>query len=56
MQYLVAKKMRDRSAALLLAAMSPDAAAKLSMRMAGRLPRGKAEVVQAGGKPSDKRR
>lgn len=55
-QYLVAKKMRERSAALLLAAMSPDAAAKLSMRMAGRLPRGKAEVVQAGGKPSDKRR
>lgn len=35
-QYLVAKKMRERSAALLLAAMSPEAAARLSMRMAGR--------------------
>lgn len=35
-QYLVAKKMRERSAALLMGAMSPDAAARLSMRMAGR--------------------
>ncbi len=41
-QYRVATKMRERSAALLLAAMSPDAAAKLSMRMAGRQPRGSA--------------
>mgnify|MGYP006078032959 CR=1 FL=1 len=35
-QYLVAKKMRERSAALLMAAMSPQGAARLSMRMAGR--------------------
>lgn len=35
-QYLVAKKMRERSAALLMAAMSPEGAARLSMRMAGR--------------------
>ena len=42
-QYLVAKKMRERSAALLLAAMSPDAAAELSRRMAGRPPRGKVD-------------
>ena len=35
-QLQVAKRMRDRSAALLLAAMSPDAAAELSMALAGR--------------------
>ena len=35
-QYLVAKKMRERSAALLMGAMSAEGAARLSMRMAGR--------------------
>ncbi|MCH4152623.1 MAG: hypothetical protein LKF30_11865 [Sphingobium sp.] len=38
-QYLVAKKMRERSAALLMGAMSPEGAARLSMRMAGRMGR-----------------
>ncbi len=38
-QTLVAKRMRDRSAALLMAAMSPGAAARLSMALAGRRPR-----------------
>ena len=37
-QYLVAKKMRERSAAMLLAAMEPDAAARLSMALAGKKP------------------
>lgn len=34
-QYRVARKMRERSAALLMAAMSPQAAARLSMALAG---------------------
>lgn len=35
-QYLVVQRMRDRSAALLMAAMSPQGAARLTMRLAGR--------------------
>ncbi|MBB6122773.1 MotE family protein [Sphingobium subterraneum] len=37
-QYLVAKKMRERSTAMLLAAMSPSGAARLTMALAGRKP------------------
>jgi flagellar motility protein MotE (MotC chaperone) len=37
-QVMVAKRMRDRSTAAILAAMSPAGAAKLSMAMAGRRP------------------
>ena len=37
-QYLVARKMRERSTAMLLGAMSPGAAARLTMALAGRKP------------------
>lgn len=35
-QYLVAKRMRERSTAMILAAMQPEAAARLSMALAGK--------------------
>jgi flagellar motility protein MotE (MotC chaperone) len=37
-QYLVAKRMRERSTAMILAAMQPEAAARLSMALAGKKP------------------
>jgi flagellar motility protein MotE (MotC chaperone) len=40
-QYLVAKRMRERSTAMILAAMEPAAAARLTMALAGKKPAGK---------------
>jgi flagellar motility protein MotE (MotC chaperone) len=37
-QYLVAKRMRERNTAMILAAMDPQAAARLSMALAGKRP------------------
>lgn len=50
-QYRVARKMRERSAALLMAAMSPQGAARLSMALAGRrLPPPRATAAPVRGK------
>lgn len=50
-QYRVARKMRERSAALLMAAMSPQGAARLSMALAGRrLPPPRAAAAPMRGK------
>jgi flagellar motility protein MotE (MotC chaperone) len=51
-QVQVAQRMRDRATAGILAAMSPDAAARLSMAMAGKTPRpARNAAASAGAQP-----